>query len=793
MTLTAPHPVPPAGDEAAADPAEGTDGLLLPRWALVAGLVAVVVAGEVSVAAGAYLSFLSPLVGFLACFGVPLVLVHQMLGGRRLDGPERIVLAVALALLVLMVSGLVINFALPVFGVARPLDTWPVLVTSDVVDAGLLAAVYGRMPAGYRLATGLVTGWRSQTVFWAAAVTVPLAVMGAVRINNGAGSGMSLVGLALVLVTFAVLVKWWDLTDTAVTSAAIYFVSLALLYMTSLRGWYTTGHDIQNEMLAFLDTAQRGRWTNSVHNGYNSCLSITILPTEILRWTRVSNPYVYKVFFQALYAFCPVAVYRVARRITSEALSLVATFFFIGFVSFMQDMPMLNRQEIGFVFFAASLLALFMTEQPRRWRWTLFCLLSTGMVLSHYSTSYFAAAALFVALAARSLSTGLLGRMFAPWRRLEGVRPGEPILAWRLFAFVLVLAVIWNGPLNDDGGALISKVSSAISSAVGHGQQTRAAEASYSVAGPGRGVTKADAYNDLLATEAKVRAEHPGAFISSPPPSASLTPLAPAQLLPLTSLGRAVLGSEAAAYAFNRDWRTLAAWGLQVLLAIGLLAVVFWRRYASVVTGDAVYLGLAMVVLLMVQVVLPGISLDYGVGRSFMQALMVLGPFMAIGGAALCGLVAAKWRNGVAFGMAGAIFASTSGLVPQLLGGYGPQLNLNNAGDYYDRYLIQPQTVAGIGWLRSSVIDTSSRYPDIQTDFDTLNQARSLGTLRAFDDLYPSDIHKDAYVVLAYPPTVEGRDLEIVDGYELWIEYPTGVLAGQKSLVYSNGEMEIYR
>jgi uncharacterized membrane protein len=765
----------------------------MPRPVAVGLAAAVLVAGQVSIAAGAYMPFLSPLVGFGACFIVPLFLVYQLLGRRSwFLGAERMAVAVAGTLLALMVTGLAADVVLPVFGVTRPLDTWPVIGACDLLNVGLAAVAYRWMPERIGPGRLLPTGWRGRLCAGLAVLTVPLAAMGAVRLNNGAGSGMTLVDLGLVIVVMALVLRWRDLMDSGVTALVIYSIALALLFMTSLRGWYTTGHDVQQEMLSFLRTSQAGRWTGTFHDGYNSCLSITILPTVVLRWTQVADPYVFKVFFQTFYAICPVAVYYLGRRITSDSMSLISTFFFVGFVGYLQDMPMLNRQEVAFIFFSTALLVLFMSERPRRWRWTAFCVLGTGMVLAHYSTTYFAIGALGAALLLRLMAVQIGPRYVTWWRDRVEERPPSGLIGWRLLAFLAVLATIWNGPVNHSGGALFSQVSHAVQGALG-GSQTRAADVGYSLAGPGRGTTQAKAFSDLMAAEAAVRTKHPQYFDPSPPPSANLTPLLPAGKLPVTPLGRQLTGSPQAATALNRAWRTAAAWGLQLLLAIGLVVVLFRRRYAASFSTDAVFLGLAMVSLLVVQVALPSISLDYGVGRSFMQALMVLGPFMAIGAAALAGWLVPRWRTGMAFGLAGVIFASTSGLVPQLTGGYPAQLHLNNSGDYYDRFYLQAQDVAGVQWLKSSVVERSSRYPDIQADTDLFDDSRSLGGIRAYDDIYPSDIRKDAFVVLSGTNVKSGKVLEVVDGYELWLQYPTDVLDHDKSLIYDNGGTQIYR
>ena len=770
-------------------PDQGPRGV--PREVVVGVLAAVVAGAQLAVAVGAHVPLLSPLVGFAACAVVPAFLVHQLLGRWWWwEGGERLTVAVALVLLLLMAAGLVDNFVLPVVGISNPLSTWPTLVTGDVLDLGLGAAALRRMPRRVPLALLPASTWRARACVGAGAVSVPLAAMGAVRLNNGAGPALTLVTLALVMAALAALFRWRDLVESRVAPLTLYGLSLALLFMTSLRGWYTTGHDVQHEMLDFLHTSAAGRWSTSLHDGYNACLSITVLPTVFLRWTRVADPYVFKVFFQCLYAFVPVAVYYLGRRITSEAVALVSAVYFVGFVGFLQDMPMLNRQEVAFLFFVSALLVLFMAEHTRRWRWAMFCMLGVGMVVSHYSTSYFATAALVVAVVLRPVLGRLLARLAGGDR--PSARSRRSALAWPLAAFLLAVTAVWNGPLNHSGGAVVSELTAAVHRALGHGGP-RAAEAGYSLAGPGRGASQDQALASLLDAEAKIRDSHPRAFVPAPPPSTSLTPPAPIAKLPATTLGRALTGSGRGASLVNRVWRTAAAGGMQALLAAGLLVVTVRRRWSRRVEPDAVVLGLAVAALVALQVLLPMLSLDYGVGRSFMQALMVLGPFMALGTVALAVGPLRRWRLGLAFGVALAFFASTSGFVPQLLGGYGPQLHLNNAGDYYDRFYLHSSEVAAVQWLQSRVILPSSRYPDIQMDHDLFNRARSLGGVRAYDDIYPSDIRRDAYVVLGYPNVADGRFETTYDGYELWLHYPISVLDSTKSVIYSNSTTRIYR
>ena len=88
-------------------------------------------------------------------------------------------------------------------------------------------------------------------------------------------------------------------------------MGLSILFSTSLRGWFITGHDIQHEFAVFQVASRAGYWSIAGHNGdpYNACLSITILPTIIAKITTISAAYVYKVVFQAIFAFGIVPIY----------------------------------------------------------------------------------------------------------------------------------------------------------------------------------------------------------------------------------------------------------------------------------------------------------------------------------------------------------------------------------------------------------------------------------------------------------------------------------------------------
>ncbi len=103
---------------------------------------------------------------------------------------------------------------------------------------------------------------------------------------------------------------------------------------------------------------------------------------------RIDDPYVYKVFFQLLFAACPVLVYLLARRYWSKQIAILAVVYFVGFPGFFTDMPFLNRQAIAFLFLGMALLAVTRRDWTTRRRRVVVVVFASGIGLSHYSTMY---------------------------------------------------------------------------------------------------------------------------------------------------------------------------------------------------------------------------------------------------------------------------------------------------------------------------------------------------------------------------------------------------------------------
>jgi uncharacterized membrane protein len=755
------------------------------RRAAFAAMGVLVAATNALLAFGVYIPWASPLAGFVCCVGIPTFLLYMsgVYPGRARS--ERLGISVLLSLLLLMATGLLANTVLPHLGVAGALGAVPVVVIVDALCVALAAWAFRRHPPTYVVTLPRLSP-RDWTVLCLAALAVPMAALGAVRLNNGAGGGLTLCMLVVLLCALGLLVAWREQLHGGVVPAVIYCASLALLFMTSLRGWYVTGHDAQLEYRVFELAKTHGNWhVSRFQDAYNGCLSITILPTMIWHWTRVADPYVYKVFYQVLFALCPVLVYRLARRVSSATVALLGTIYFISFVTFFQDMPMLNRQEIAFLFLAGALLVMFNDRLSVQSRRAWLVVLAVGMIWSHYSTTYVAIGVFILAWLARA---GIQRIKKAP-------RPRGHVLGPVTIGLVVVASLLWTVPITHTETGLWQTVSAAANSLRG-GPGHKSSDTSYGLfLGHQPSPAQRLAEYKQASLQATAAARKSGAYYDTASSPQYAATAASQPQLPLTSLGSALSRIGLNVSGFNSAVRQASARVLQLLIGLGLLAFLFARRKRIHANLEFYCLAAANLVVVLVQVVLPVLSVDYGVLRSFQQSLMILDVFLVVGSLALIPRIAERRRILFASVLALGFFASSTGMITQVLGGYDPQLHLNNSGTYYDTYYVHPEELAGMTWLstNSTAGTDGTVQAEVETYRYTFTDSGSLVRIDTLDDIYPELIRQDAYVFLGYTNVRERLATVSIDGDLVTYHYPLNFLDDNKDLIYANGGARVYR
>lgn len=744
-------------------------------------LVGAVLIGQLLVLADLDIPVLRPLVAAAVLLGVPtLTLARRTLAGLP-DRQLAFLFAVGGTLLGVIGVALALNTALPYLGDDRPLARPVLVAASTAIDLALLlkGSTAPLVPAGAVRAFGRAVGTaRLVPDVSLGALAVLLAVTGAIRLNNHQGGAVAATAHAVSVVALVVCFARRP-TANQRSGVTVYLVALALLLGTSLRGWYITGHDIQNEYLSFLYTQRAEHWVMSAYpTPYNACLSVNILPSVLSHYLGVDGVVVFKVVMQLVFALVPVCVFTSARWMFQRRAALVAAAMFMFFPTFFTDMPFLVRQEVAFLFVALAMLAASARGLSVRMRQGATLAFGLGVVLSHYSTTY---------LLVVTLVLGMLGA--AKWRTVE---QGRLVL----LAPLVVLAIsgaawAWSTPLTHSGGHLVDTVSGLTRSIINGNLQSGSSDLKYSPLGGGPSAQ--DRFDSYLAAAAKQRASagNPAQYVfPAASPAVAHPPLATPPPVPRTALGRE-LGPDLP--RVNATLRVVMGGLIEVFLLVGLVAMVRRSRGTRLVSREQFWLALGSLGALAVIIGVPGLSADYGVLRAFQQTLLFAAPLVGVGF-----LTALRPLGRAALPAVGALVAAMglvlTGAQAAATGAHPGQLSQDDSGQYYELLYVDSPEISAARWLATTTAGAGPQYVTA-SDIVSVTRLQSMlpATVMVNGDFLPSLLVRGTYVFLGAQTAVHGRATVFYTGDLITYAYPTGAVEGTLDVVYSSGSAEILR
>jgi uncharacterized membrane protein len=759
--------------------------------------VAMLAAACALVSSDLELAAVRPVIGIGVLLVVPTTLVYRRFDLLGDSAAARVLYAFGSVVLGVLLLGVVLNTLLPLAGVERPLQPKALGIAVFVANIALLSR-RSRQGAslGVSPRTWLRRAWvaRLEPAQTLGALSLVLAVLGAVRLNNGAGAGIALASLFLAAAALVAMLLRAPRSASA-DLRCLVLVALGLLLATSLRGWTITGHDIQSEYLAFRLTNEAQRWRMETwQNAYNACLSLNVLPTVIAQATGLSGVIIFKVLVQVVFALVPALNFLLASRFLGRRPALAAAIFTMALPTFYTDMPYLVRQEIAFFFLALMLLAA-TAPAARRQRRRVVGFLGLGVVLAHYSTTYVMLLGLVLGL------TGLvvwraLGRVVRP--RTGATAPHRPrlvLLSPPLVVFLAVASWAWAGPVTHTGGHAADVAREALAAVLGSGD-----------GGPGssdlsyllwfKDDTTPRERLDLFINETMTarRQVEPDVLLFRNPGEAVLRPpLAEPSRLEPTVLGSAADRVGLAPEAVIRAVRIAGAGALQVLLLCGIFRIVRDRRIASVrrIPEEARFVAIGSLAALAVVIVVPELSVDYGVLRAMEQALLVVSGVAAVGLGVIGALVRARAAVTVAVPIV--LFVFFSGLFASALGGYPARLALGNSGLYYDRYYASDSDVEAVAWLTAPRSGPGAGARVVANRNVGVRLLAAQPTTRVDDRLYPTLLARGDYVFVDSRLEETGRAAVFYTGDLITYRYPLRQLQRRLDLVYSAQHTRIYR
>ncbi|HEX8966170.1 MAG TPA: DUF2206 domain-containing protein, partial [Patescibacteria group bacterium] len=705
-----------------------------------------------------------------------------------------------LSIVSLMLLGLGINYLLPTFHIIKPLSFLPILTSLNVFLGLLWSYVFVRNNP-IPLTTSHITISAKNIFLSIIPIIFPiLSIIGALSLNNNNTNIFTMIMLGAIAAFVMLLTVLRDKISQHVFPWTLFMISLSLLFMTSLRGWYITGHDVYLEYFIFQLTKAQEIWKMSnFQDPYNACLSITILPTIISKITHINDFYIYKALYQIIFSTSIIATYLFIRRLLNPFLSFLGTFVIVSLPTFMTDMPMLNRQEIALLFFALLLHALFNNALSRKIKWTLFILFGFGLLLSHYSTTYIAMG-LFIGAFLMHLPlriAGIHSGIKTCIQKIDsklGLLDNKPNLHIGMILILLAAAFIWNVNITNTSHGISTTITKVFNDLrTSHFAKSKSDPAAYGLLS-NKKPTPQSLLNTYIETTTQFvrKFNSENAFLSKD--TYSQTPVTPGSQikLPLTIIGQELSKLHINVFNLNDQLKQLYAKVIQIFIVVGFIAIFFFKKHISNFEKEYLILTITFFGILVFETILPGGSIDYGILRLFQQGMILFSIPLLMGGLALLSVfdfISKSIKTYILSFIFMFFFLYLSGFIPTLTGGYYPQLNVSNAGFYYDAYYTHTLDKVSMDWL-SKNRDTKT---PVQSDWFTLKRIHTYEQFYSIDGLIPSVIRVNSYVYLSVSNLRTGQVIIYANGAPLYYKYDFNFLNNNKNLIYNNGGSKIYR
>lgn len=670
------------------------------------------------------------------------------------------------SIVVMFGSGLAVDTIGPALGVAAPLRTVPLLIGLEVMCLVLLGISAKARP-------GLVIDWwplvRSSRHAWP--LVVPLvAAAGALRLNGNHGNDVALSAMALFAVLLIITSALSPHFDTILLRISLYAGSLALSWSYSLRGDSVYGFDISTEYQRLQETIITGVWhANHINDAYGAMLSVTVMPTELHALSGISGLLVLKVIYPMIFAFFPVALFDLARKIIRLKWAFTAAVFLIFQFAF-TEIVSVARQEIALLFFIALIAAMTESGLRRRPQYLLITLLALVMVLSHYSTTYVAITVIGLALPLQWATS---------WFRDIPRVTGAVAVA---FASALIGAAVWYVPITHSNSHLL-QVAQTVQAQGLNLLPNRAAGSSIISA-----YLQGNTEKPISAAQYEHQIYH---FYQFNKPN--IIPLATAKS------ARYALRDAAVPKAAVRWPHVHSALGLGLLLieqlanvlaAIGGLFMAL-RRNVSPLVRQIGLISLGTTLLLTLIRFSGTLAGAYGQERAQLQGMVLLA-------VTLCSMLQSlDERRGTShpyvFRVTVACLAltvfNTSYLVNSMLGG-GVSANLANSGPAYEYFDVSAPEISAAQWLGTAFRPGQLVYAD---EYGQLPLVAATGIQSGLMiDVTPLTINRSAWVYASRTNVVNGRAFALFDGLFVTYAFPLGFLDENYDLVYTNDSSEVF-
>ncbi len=332
---------------------------------------------------------LRQIVAFCYLTFVPGFLILKLLKPTRTMLVEKLLFTVGLSLAFLMFVGLLINELFFALNVLEPLSPIYLLISFSCLTLFLSVIAY-RQDLNVNLKQSDFLNLKNLLPKSVLIIPLILGIVGSLYSNVYVLSLM----IISIVVLFGLSVFSNKFSSVMSFPLILFLVSLALTIQVLLTSKYIMGFDANAEYYVFKLTANSGHWallsttTNLMPTvNVGSMLSVTILPTIYYVLMNCSGEVVFKSLYPFVFSLVPVALFTVYSKQLGRTASVLASIFFVsGSIVFYGVEPLsLDRQIIGTLFLALSILVIMDNSLSGRKRRFLLIVFGGALIVSHYS------------------------------------------------------------------------------------------------------------------------------------------------------------------------------------------------------------------------------------------------------------------------------------------------------------------------------------------------------------------------------------------------------------------------
>ncbi|MBU4348474.1 DUF2206 domain-containing protein [Patescibacteria group bacterium] len=727
--------------------------------------------------------------GFIFLITIPGLLIMLMLKIREVGFWEYLVYVVGLSVSFIMFGGLAVNWILPLLNITdKPLSLYPILICFNIflIAFWIIAWIRNKDLKPFEINMPKLD-WTNRIFFIVPMLLPVLSILGAFLLNNRGPNYLTMIMLGGIAVYVFMMVLFRKKLNPNIYPWALYWISLALLLMFSLRSWYVSGWDISQEYYVFNLTMENSFWSmDYFRDAYNACLSLNILPKILISFSSIFNQMVFKILFQILFSFVPVILFLFFNIFYKKILSFLASFFLISTPNYMMEMPILARQEIAILFFSLILLVLFKNNFSRNKKILIICF-SFSMIVSHYSTSYIALGIL--------LFTFLISQIYIRSQQFNAKNSNkEKILGssklnltGTLLFVIFIFAFLWYSQTTFLTGGLMNVLSDSIINIKDIFNEDLKQPGSSLInqftlfseqISPTNLLANYTLTKDLEYANKSYLSLYPEEITSKYPPKTSYP-----KVLPL-KIDYSIFKS------INLIGEILKKL-IKLLILLSPISLIFLKVKSSLMKTEYLSISFGAATIIGLIITLPILSIKYPLGRLYLQALIIL----AVATIFCCLKVfwfikSEPGRIKIVFLIFIAYFLFSTGFIQEITGGTQGNLNLNNFLESTMPLYVHNSEVKSAEWLSQNYDSSNFIYVD---QFSSRKIFAFGGIYFHFEGMMPSLIDKNSYVYSSYTNIVEKKSATAHKMTALTYSFPEEFLNENKNNIYSTGESKILK